>query len=103
MTGFQLAPQAARDIVEIWDHIAWNTSIQAAERIQGEIFSTIRTLARSPGIGHRRVDLTPRDVLFFTVHSWLIIYQPKADALYIHAVVHGARDVAAILDKRIPE
>ncbi|MBV8842151.1 MAG: type II toxin-antitoxin system RelE/ParE family toxin [Bryobacterales bacterium] len=56
-------------------------------------------LARSPRIGHRRTDLTSRDVLFWRIHSYLIIYQPS-DPINVIAVLHASRDVGNILRQR---
>ncbi len=51
-----------------------------------------------PGMGHKRRDLTNRDVLFWPVHSYLITYQPSSP-LRIVRVVHGRRDVKKLLGK----
>ncbi len=57
-------------------------------------------LARMPGLGHRRKDLTRRPVLFFPLYSYLIVYQPEVDPIRIMAVVHGRRNVKRVLKER---
>lgn len=55
-------------------------------------------LARNPYIGHRRDGLTSReDVLFWPVYSYLIIYRPATKPLDILRILHGARDLKALL------
>jgi antitoxin ParD1/3/4/toxin ParE1/3/4 len=58
----------------------------------------MRKLARTPGIGHFREDLADRRQRFFLVYSYLIVYRPETKPLHIVRVVHGARDVQALLE-----
>jgi plasmid stabilization system protein ParE len=44
-----------------------------------------------------REDLTDRPLKFWSVYSYLVVYDPAGDPLTIVAVPHGARDVAQIL------
>jgi len=60
------------------------------------IFDDATKLAEMPGMGHRREDLTERPVLFWSVHSYLLIYQPETSPLeFVHAV-RGWRDVETL-------
>ena len=54
-------------------------------------------LASQPGIGHVSEDLTSRPLKFWSVYSYLVVYDPTRDPLTIVAVLHNARDVAQIL------
>lgn len=54
-------------------------------------------LASRPGIGHAREDLTERPLRFWSVYSYLVVYDPASDPVTIITVLHGARDVAQIL------
>ena len=58
-------------------------------------------LAGSKGAGHRRRDLTSAEVRFFPVYSYLIVYRPDTTPLQVVAILHGARDVARLLLKRL--
>ena len=51
-------------------------------------------------MGHKREDLTKQHVLFWPVHSYLVIYQTKSKPLLIVAVLHGKRNVKKILKDR---
>jgi len=44
-----------------------------------------------------REDLTDRRLKFWSVYSYLVVYDPVGDPLTIVAVLHGVRDVAQIL------
>jgi plasmid stabilization system protein ParE len=59
--GFELHPDAARDITEIWAFIAKN-NLAAAARVREELLVAMRGLATFPLAGHRRLDLTTRSV-----------------------------------------
>ncbi|HEV8147688.1 MAG TPA: type II toxin-antitoxin system RelE/ParE family toxin [Bryobacteraceae bacterium] len=100
--GFELHPEAARDILELWKYIAAD-SPQAARRVREEILETIRNLVPFPHRGHRRPDLTSRPLRFTLVRDYLIAYAPDEKPLWVIAVMHGRRDprvMAAILRDR---
>lgn len=99
MKRFRLTAEAAADITEIFDHIA-EGSIDAAQRIRAKIHDEMKKLARNPGLGHKRQDLTGRELLFWPVYSYLVIYQPDTSPMNIIAVLHGSRDVKKVLKKR---
>jgi toxin ParE1/3/4 len=98
---FVLAPQAALDLVEIWRYIKEQTSLTIADRVESAIREKIEFLARTPGAGHSRKDLTDEDVKLFPVYSYLIVYRPQTTPLQVAAILHGRRDVEQILKGRI--
>ena len=61
-----------------------------------ELFEAFEHLAEWPGSGHTRRDLTQRDVRFWPVRSYLVVYREKAP-LQIVAILHGARDIPSII------
>jgi toxin ParE1/3/4 len=61
------------------------------------IYDAVGRLAETPGIGHTRQDLTDRPVKFWSVYSYLIVYDSESRPLTIVAVLHGARDVEQLL------
>lgn len=97
MNRFRLSPEAAQDITAIWKYIAQD-NIGAARRVRLELLAVCRRLAQSPGIGHRREDLTDKPVRFFPVYSYLIIYNPATEPLEIVRVLHGAQDIPRWLE-----
>ena len=54
-------------------------------------------LAKSPGIGHWREELTDKRHRFFLVYSYLIVYRHETRPLQIIRVLNAARDVQSIL------
>jgi len=99
MKKFRLSPDARQDIRDIWAYIA-RDSIDAAARVREEIRDVCRRLAEHPQIGHQREDLTTRkDVLFWPVYSYLVVYRPGIRPLEVLRVLHGRRDVKRVLDE----
>jgi plasmid stabilization system protein ParE len=96
-----LAPQAARDLIQIWRYIKKESSQETADRVESVIRSKFAYLADFPQGGHWRRDLTTADVRFLTVYSYLIVYLPGTRPLQIVAILHVHRDVAKILPKRV--
>lgn len=69
--------------------------------MESVIREKILLLAGSQGAGHRRADLTGSDVRFFPVYSYLIVYRPETKPLQVVAILHGSREVARLLSKRL--
>lgn len=98
---YLLAPQAAADLVEIWQYIKEQASSAMADRVESAIRERIAFLAGTPGAGHRRKDLTEEDVKFFPVYSYLIVYRADTEPLQIVSILHGRRDLEKILRNRL--
>ena len=96
MKRFFYTPDAAQDLADIGGHIA-RSSPSAAKKVIKEIRAAVRKLASQPGLGHLRPDLTPLQLRFWSVYSYLIIYDCERKPIEIIRVLHGARDVAEIL------
>jgi plasmid stabilization system protein ParE len=96
-----LAPQAARDLVQIWRYIRKESSQETADRVESVIHNKFVYLADFPKGGHLRRDLTAAEVRFLAVYSYLIVYSPETKPLQIVAILHAHRDVAKILPKRV--
>jgi toxin ParE1/3/4 len=59
--------------------------------------NAIAKVARNPGIGHWREELTDKRHRFFLVYSYLIVYRHETKPLQIIRVLHASRDVQSIL------
>jgi len=69
-----------------------------------EIYSEIHRIGASPAIGHKRDDLTGgRSLCFWNVGGYLIIYKTDPEETVILAVLHGRRDIPAVLREREPD
>ena len=98
MSGFLIAPAARIDLREIWDYYAVELqNPRTADRIRDEIFKGFRKLVKSPGIGHFRQDLADEPLRFWLVRRFLIVYRGEKQPIEIVRVLHGSRNVQAIL------
>ena len=91
-----VSPEAAADLREIADYIAEDNP-PAARRVVAELRRSIQRLGQTPGMGHRRDDLSREQVRFWPVGRYLVIYRSSGRAVEIIRVLHSARDVAALL------
>ena len=99
MSHYLLAPAAQSDLKEIWNYSAVELqNPDAADRIRDELFDAMRLLAQTPGMGHFRSDLAREPLRFWHVRDYLIIYRSERQPIEIVRVLHGARDVRAVLD-----
>lgn len=95
--GYRLTPEARANLDDICAFIA-DDSTDAALRVLDALERAFEQLVAMPGSGHMRKDLTARPVRFWTVYSYLIVYDPASTPLTIIAILHGARDVERLLD-----
>ena len=98
-----IAPEAREDLKHIWRYLANEASLGTADRVREKVLATFDTLARHPGIGHKREDLTALAVRFYAVYQYLVIYSYDSEALRILSVIHGKRDVATLLEERFAQ
>ena len=99
---FQLTPQATEDLDDIWRFIA-SDSFEAADRVEAEIIATCRRLAKHPLMETKRQDITPLPVRFWTIvkfPNYVIVYRPETVPLQVVAVLHGRRNLRAVLRQR---
>ncbi len=96
MKRFILTSRARQDVNEIWDYIA-NENIEAADRVLEALEHAMTKLAKNPGIGHWREELTDKQHRFFLVYSYLIVYRNLTKPLQVIRVLHAARDVQSLL------
>lgn len=99
MGNFIVAPVARADLHEIWDYYAGEIQdVDVADRIRDELFAAFDALANTPGMGHYRSDLVAEPLRFWRVRDYLIIYRSEKRPIEIVRVLHGKRDVQAILE-----
>ena len=100
MSDYILGSDAVFDLEDIWEYIAAD-SIDAADRWIATLFDGFETIAKMPGIGHSRKDLTAFPVLFWAVGAYLIIYRSGRQSVEIVAVTQGSRDIPSFLRRRL--
>jgi plasmid stabilization system protein ParE len=95
---FVFTEEAEGQLLEILGFLA-SESESAAVRVSDAIYDAVGKLAENPGIGHTREDLTDRPLKFWSVYSYLVVYDPHSRPLTVIAVLHGARDVEKVLKR----
>lgn len=104
MSRYQFTPQAVDDLFEIWSYIA-RDSAQAANRVEVAVHHACAFLAEGPLRGRVREEITQLPLRFWTVQpfpNYIIVYDPQSDPLQIIRILHGSRDVLAILGESKP-
>lgn len=88
MSKYVIGPEARADLNDIWEYIAQD-DCDAADRWAAKLREAIEFLARTPGAGHARKDLTELSVLFWPVGAYLVIYRTNNGIVEIAAVTQG--------------
>ena len=88
--------QAELDRVEIALCIARDNPA-AADCLLETIDEKCRLLAQMPEMGRKRPDLAP-DLRSLPVGHYVIFYRPAPDGIQVIRVLHGSRDIPALLD-----
>jgi antitoxin ParD1/3/4/toxin ParE1/3/4 len=101
MSRYVVSAEAKTDLAEIWEYIAQD-NLDAADRWIARLREAFDSLARAPGIGHKREDLTGFPVLFWPVGEYMVIYRAQTGHIEIVAVTQGARDIPSFLQQRAP-
>ena len=99
---FQLTLQSSEDLDAIWWSIA-NDNVDAASQVETEILATCQRLAKHPGMGTKRRDITILPVRFWTITkfpNYVIVYRPETAPLQIVAILHGKRNLKHALSNR---
>ena len=98
--SYLVAPEAEDDLQQNWRYLLAEAGLAVANRIQNELVDAFEGLANVPGKGHKRPDLTSRDVYFFSVYQYLIVYRLTV-VVEIVAVLHGKRNIKRLLKTRM--
>ncbi len=96
MNRFRLSRRALVDLREIWEFV-YAESFDAADRLLEEFYGVFGQIAAMPGLGRKRPDITPRDLRFWRLHSYLILYQ-ESKPLRVVRIIHAKRDVKRLLN-----
>jgi toxin ParE1/3/4 len=90
--------EARNDLAEIFDHIARESEAYAIAN-EARLFEAFHLLAEFPRAGRERSDLHG-GLRGWVVDPYLILYKETEVLVQVVAILHGARDVSAILEKR---
>jgi toxin ParE1/3/4 len=97
--NYRISRQADADIGQICDRIAEGNP-DAADRLDDRIHEAIQRLARFPGVGHKRPDVSDKRYLFWAVGNYVIAYRIEAEEIVVVRVLHGARDFRKLFPPR---
>ena len=99
MSRFLFGRYIEGDLREIRDYIA-KESRESALRLIVRFVGAFRLLANHPELGHVREDLPVPSLRFWPVGPYLVIYLAEKP-IEVVAVVHGARDVPSVVNRRL--
>jgi toxin ParE1/3/4 len=96
----RLAPQARADLDEIWSYLFIQSGSETIADGQIDLITDrFLMLASWPRLGRTRNDLR-RGLRSHPVGSWVIFYRIARSDVLILRVLHGRRDLGAILSRR---
>ena len=93
----QFTAPASRDIENILDYIADQSSIEQAEIFLHKINQKFKTLANFPNMGKKRDELLPF-LRSFPFEKYLIFYRPIENGIEVLRVVSGYRDLKSLFE-----
>lgn len=96
-----LRPRAQDDITEIWGYIADDSELHA-DAFVDRLDAKFQLLARQPGLGRAREELSP-GLRSFPVGRYVIFYEPISDGIAIVRVLHSARDIDEQFSADLPD
>lgn len=99
MSRFLFGRYVEGDLREIRDYIA-KESPESARRLMVRFVGAFRLLANHPELGHVREDLQVPSLRFWPVGPYLVVYLAKKP-IEVVAIVHGARDVPSVVNRRL--
>ena len=96
--GIRLLRAAEDDLAEIVTYIAADRP-SAAEALASKIEKNIRLLADNPYLGQvpKEEDLARLNYRYLIIENYLVFYTVENKTIYIHRLLHGARDYLSLL------
>lgn len=88
---------ALRDVAEIITYRHTHRGASAADQMEAYLFQVFRELSESPHLGHRRSDLTPKDVMFHYAEPYFILFRRTKTRTQVLRVAHESRDLRKFL------
>jgi toxin ParE1/3/4 len=91
------SPQAQRDVVQIWAHIAAD-NMKAADKLIDAFDQKLNILKDFPGMGQLREELASK-LRSLPVGNYLLFYRPIPDGIELVRVLHGARNLSRLFGR----
>lgn len=99
MAVFRLTSPAIRDFVGIVTYHHRNSGEDVATHVEGRLFGAFFHLGSRPEAGHRRGDLTARNILFHYERPYFILFRRIAQNAQILRVVHESHDLRKFVQR----
>jgi toxin ParE1/3/4 len=96
MRSLVVRPRALADLAEIWAYIAEDNP-DRADVFVDLVDTKFQALARRPGLGRRRPELSS-DIRSFAVGRYVVFYLPLSRGIEVVRVLHGSRDIESIFE-----
>lgn len=97
MPRYRLTELAEEDLVSIWTWIARESGEERADPVIDRLEQRFRLIAGMPGMGKPRDDLAP-GLRCLAFRPYLILYRSQPAGVDIVRVLHGGRDIEAVLE-----
>lgn len=95
MNQLRITEQARADLDELWDWLA-QRSEATADAVLDKLLTKAQFHAQFPGIGRQRDDLAA-GLRSFVVSPYVVFFLPATDGITVVRVLHGARDIDALM------
>ena len=89
----RILPAALEDLDDIYAYVLEHFGKSFAEKTQAKLFESFDLIAKFPGLGHQRPDVTNKPVRFLLLKPYWVAYE-LTTSLVVHRVYHAARDLA---------
>lgn len=100
MSRYRISPAARSDLKDISRFITVERrSPQGATRLRERFLGAFQALANNPYIGQTCPEFGD-ELRIFPVGSYVILYVPRANGIDVVQVIHGARDLPAIIRRQ---
>ncbi len=96
MAQYRLAELARSDLAQIHRYVADDSST-AADRLLATLFETFGTIAAHPDLGPARPVYKGGNLRCFSVGNYVIFYRLADRVVEVARVIHGAREIDAML------
>ena len=97
MPSYKLSRNAIREVADIVGYLHREAGSSVADKTEKRLFAAFSDLAEGRALGHRRTELTERNVLFHFADPHLIVFRKTRQTVYVVHVIHGSRDLKRIL------
>jgi toxin ParE1/3/4 len=93
MSQFKLSSKALKDVAEIISYLHTHHTSAIANEMETRLLRAFRDIAQSPQMGHRRSDLTSKNVMLHYEHPYFIVFRRMKDRIQILRIAHKSRDL----------